>query len=105
MRHSLTIAVVLGIGLAAGPAQAQTASLLQGGINRTTIISAPVDTSKYVGKQPSLPTFNLLNWFPSYNVPTFPPRQATSNLPAPSMFPSTRYPNSFKPMAPFVPGK
>jgi hypothetical protein len=105
--------LVLGAFLMASPAWAQSTQNLLGSLGNFPQGNRPIDTSNVVAPVPqSSGPFHLNNLFPSFSLSKFfpilsrnpkPPSFSTSQFPAPSTFPSTKYPNSFQPTAPFFP--
>jgi len=105
--------LVLGMCLVAAPARGQSTQNLLGSLGNFPRANQPIDLSNVVAPTPQpSPAFRLTNLFPSSTlIRLFPglsrnPKPAafsTSPLPAPSTFPSTKYPNSFVPTAPFFP--
>jgi len=108
MRKALGVAA-LTLALAGPSAWAQSSPFLLG---RATagqpIINVPIDTSQAIAS-PGLPNmqprFSLTNLFSGFHLPSFPALIGQSPFPAPSSFPSTHYPNKFKPVQPIIPGQ
>jgi len=101
-------AAILGM-LVASSAWAQSAQNLLGSLTVQQRANQPIDMSNVVAPVPrSSGPFHLNNLFPSFNLSNLfsksrtpnPPAFSTSPFPAPSTFPSSKYPNSFKPVAP-----
>lgn len=67
-----------------------------------SIINKPINTDLSVAPLTSKPSF-LSGLFRKPTMPGFPPVVGQSNLPSPSSFPSTKYPNTFKPLVPVIP--
>lgn len=106
MRISTSLAALFVGAVIATPAFAQRA-LSFGGVTGP-IVNTPVDTSNSVAP-PSLPRqgrpFSLLNFVPSFSLPSFFTRKGpgVSPLPPPSSFPSTHYQSPIYPVAPIIP--
>jgi hypothetical protein len=103
--HLWIIALCLAAGLAT-PAWAQRT--LGFGSNPSQLTFTPVDTSKAIAtpivtQQPQ--SFSLLNFVPSFSLPSFLTRKGpgVSPLPPPSSFPSTQYQSPIYPVAPIIP--
>jgi hypothetical protein len=96
------MALILGLGLAA-PAWGQRAFTLNPGVNPQQLNFVPIDTSKAIGVAPRPQPFSLGSIFPTFHMPTWPPKIGQSPFPAPSSFPSTHYPNKFVPRQPVLP--
>jgi hypothetical protein len=94
-----TLALLVSLALAT-PAWAQK-SLGGHSINPQQIVNVPIDLSKSV--VPALPPptqrpFSLTNFFSRMHIPGQPSRFGVSAFPAPSVFPSTQYPNALQPL-------
>jgi len=98
--------------LAASSAWAQSAQNLLGSLTVQQRANQPIDLSNVVAPVPrSSGPLHLSNLFHFANLTNLfsksrnlnPPSFSTSPFPAPSTFPSSKYPNSFQPMAPFFP--
>jgi hypothetical protein len=97
----------------AAPAWAQSTQNLLGSLGNFPQANKPIDMSNVVAPVPqSSGPFHLNNLFSSLSLTRLfpnlsrnpkPPSFSTSQFPAPSTFPSTKYPNSFQPTAPFFP--
>jgi hypothetical protein len=96
------IALIVGLGLAS-PAWAQRAFTFSGSVNPQELNFVPIDTSKAIGFAPRPQPFSIGNLFPTFHLPTWPPKIGQSPFPAPSSFPSTHYKNSFVPQQPIIP--
>src|SRR5262245_14584399 len=103
MRTGTWIGVaILGMALA-GPAWGQSTQNLLGSLGNFPRANQPIDFSNVVTPPPQpSPPFRLTSLFPSSTLTRLfpglsrnpkPPRFSTSPLPAPSTFPSTKYPN------------
>jgi len=71
--------------------------------NSTKAVTPPVYTDRINNTTSG---FSLSGMFKSFNLTSFGQGSQgtpTSNLPPPSSFASTRYPNSFQPVAPIIP--
>ena len=99
---------ILGM-LVASSAWAQSALNSIGSLTVQQRANQPIDMSNVVAPVPrSSGTFHLNNLFHFANLSNIfsksrnpnPPAFSTSPFPAPSTFPSSKYPNSFKPVAP-----
>jgi hypothetical protein len=109
--------LVLGIFLVLDvPAWAQSTQNLLGSLGNFPQGNQVIDMSNVIAPVPQTQSssgpFHLNNLFPSFHLSKFfpflsrnpkPPAFSTSPFPAPSTFPSTQYPNSFQPTAPFFP--
>jgi hypothetical protein len=105
-------AVILGILLTAS-ARAQSTQNLLGSLGNFPQANQPIDMSNVIAPVPrSSGPFHLNNVFSSLSLTRLfpnlsrnakPPSFSTSPFPAPSTFPSTKYPNSFQPTAPIFP--
>jgi hypothetical protein len=100
--------------IVASTAWGQSAQNLLGSLgNLPQRANQPIDMSNVVAPTPrSSGPFHLNNLFPSFGLSKFlpnlhrnpsPPQFSTSPFPAPSTFPSSKYPNSFQPVKPLVP--
>jgi hypothetical protein len=100
MRTGIAVGALFAVLGFAGSVPAQSPVLLQGGISRQAIVNTPVDVSQAIA--PSVPAkpFSLSSFFPSFSMPTFPPKLGRSPYPAPASFPSTQYPNGYQPLPP-----
>jgi hypothetical protein len=101
MRYGVWAAAGLCAAWAAGPARAQTgsAATILGGASPSSIVFQPIDMKSVIAPSPALQAgqgrFNFSALFNKFSMPSPTPIRGTSALPAPSSFPSTRYP-SFK---------
>ncbi len=109
MRKTLGAAALM-LAVAAPSGWAQTSSFF---IGRATpsmpITNVPIDTSTAIAPAPTFQqatsSFSLSKLFSAFHFPSFPPFIGQSNLPAPSSFPSTHYPNKLQPVKPIIPGQ
>ena len=99
--------------LLASSAWAQSAQSVIGSLTVQQRANQPIDLSNVVAPVPqsSSGPFHLNNMFHFVNLSNLftksrnpsPPSFSISPFPPPSSFPSSKYPNSFQPMAPFYP--
>lgn len=103
--RTLLGAVALLLGAAA--AQAQSASQFFPTGSRPSlafgaagpIVNQPINTRLAIAPFQTSPGY-LQGFFRTVTLGAWPPTTATSPLPPPSAFPSTKYPNTFKPRLP-----
>jgi hypothetical protein len=79
------------------------ASTMNGSARR--VINTPVDTSLAIAPFPTQKGSFFSSLFRKPTLPSFPAIAGQSNLPSPSSFKSTKYPNTFKPLPPIIPGQ
>ena len=104
--------VLLGMAIAA-PAWAQSTQNLLGSLGNFPQANQPIDMSNVIAPVPRssgplhlnnvFSSLSLTRLFPTLSRNPKPPSFGTSPFPAPSTFPSTKYPNSFQPTAPMFP--
>jgi hypothetical protein len=112
MRSGIWIAGAIAGILLVSSARAQSPANLLGFLNVNQRANQPIDMTNVVAPAPrSDGSFHLNNLFHGFSLSNLfsknrnpnPPSFSSSPLPAPSAFPSAKYPNSFQPMMPFYP--
>jgi hypothetical protein len=105
MRRSVWAWTALALVGLSSTASAQVGSPMMGGVSPSQIISKPIDLTNVIAPLPTFTTqtrFTFSNFFHRINPFSASPTLGTSALPAPSSFPSTRYPNMFQPKQPIL---
>ena len=102
MRTGIAVGALLSVMGLAGSVSAQSAVLLQGGVSRQAIVNTPVDTSRAIASSLPSKSFSLSNFFPSFTMPTFPPKIGRSPYPSPASLPGAQQPNAYQPLAPVL---